>query len=183
MSRYPHLPQALHHLLEAGPWEGTPTQLYEALHSYRAEPWPATPVALSLWLRNHGEEHGITSTSRHDGTRRLLRLVRTPNGLVVGEVLGNNGTFSADTWEELRSALPHWVCGSEPVTLVVQVRDDLRVARVCYPADLAQVVNDKAALYPSPLRLWLVRGAVSLTEWARPTRPVASCRVCRVGVG
>ena len=182
MSRYPHLPQALHHLLEAGPWEGTPTQLYEALHSYRAEPWPATPVALSLWLRNHGEEHGITSTSWHDGTRRLLRLARGSNGLGAGGIADDNGIIFTKLWEELRSALPHWACGGEPVTLVVQVAAGYS-ARVCYPADLAQVVGDWAALYPSPLRLWLVRGAVSLTEWARPTRPVASCRVCRVGVG
>ena len=40
MNRYPHLPPALHHLLEAGPWEGTPTQLYEALSPTGPSPGP-----------------------------------------------------------------------------------------------------------------------------------------------
>jgi hypothetical protein len=51
--KYPHLPHALHRLLEAGPWEGTAAELYEALEG-RQEPWPPNPVALALWLKHHG---------------------------------------------------------------------------------------------------------------------------------
>ncbi|WP_182482594.1 hypothetical protein [Meiothermus luteus] len=41
MTRYPHLPPAVLRLLEAGPWEGTPTSLYSDLEPHRVDPWPA----------------------------------------------------------------------------------------------------------------------------------------------
>ena len=74
---------------------------------------------------------------------------------------------AANTWGELRAALPHPVCDGEPITLVVQDTAGYS-AWVCYPPDLAQVVDDWAALYPTPLQLWLVRGVVSLAEWSPP---------------
>lgn len=120
-TRYPHLPAALLGLLEAGPWEGTSTELYSALEPHRVEPWPANPVSLSLWLKHHAREHGIQVDFHHTGERRVLRLARGSNGL-GGEGIsqhsetksGHNETKSAHTgafwsfptWPALLEGLP-----------------------------------------------------------------------------
>ncbi|AWR85669.1 hypothetical protein [Meiothermus taiwanensis] len=45
--RYPHLPPALLRLLEAGPWEGTPTELYATLEAHRVGAMTRVTLALS----------------------------------------------------------------------------------------------------------------------------------------
>lgn len=185
MTRYPHLPTALHQLLErvGGVWVGTPTELYAALEPYRAEPWPSSAVSLSLWLRNHGEAHNIVAVSHHTGERRLLRLGRVSNGLGTGYGLLDNGQFRNNfenrfdtvskpfrsvSWPELEAALPRLVHTTELVTLVLELPQG-RYARVLEPRYLEQTVREWSARYPDPLTVWLVPGAVSLTEWQPPT--------------
>jgi hypothetical protein len=172
MSRYPHLPAALLGLLEAGPWEGTPTGLYIALEPYRVEPWPANPVSLSLWLKHHAEAHGVQVEAHHTGERRVLRLARGANGLKGASEPEHSGTISPNTaafwsfptWEALREALPgvlEAVKGEEYVTLAF----DLGVSRISQTVPtgrLSQVVERWAAQYPQPREVRAYPGAVDV---------------------
>lgn len=173
MSRYPALPEALHRLLEAGPWSGTPSQLYESLEPYRREPWPPSPAALSLWLRNHGKRFGIEAEHHHTGERRLLRLARCSNGLTgagANERIETYRTVFA-SWPALEQNLPALVQSAAPgelYTLAVQATPDLRLGWVLEAGSLRRAVRDWSAQFPSPLAVWLVRGAVSLTSWDPP---------------
>jgi len=166
MSRYPHLPEALHQLLEAGSWTGTPTELYAALEPYRQEPWPSNPVALSLWLRNRAERFGIAAEHHHTGEHRLLRLARRPNGLEPSAQARPSETYRFSLWAELEQALPELVQSAELVTLVVVVRPDFRLGKTIEARYLPLAAREWAAQFPSPLALWLVRGCVSLAEWS-----------------
>ncbi len=76
MNRYPHLPEALHQL---APFQGTPSELYEALEPYRKEPWPANPISLSRQLQLHAHEHGLEVETWHTGKSRMIRLARASN--------------------------------------------------------------------------------------------------------
>lgn len=115
MTRYPHLPPAVLRLLEAEPWQGTPTELYTALEPYRVEPWPANPVTLSLWLKHHAGRHGITVTPRHTGYGRLLQLERGANGLQgVEESTHTAAAWCFSTWPELEAAIRRVGEGGEP---------------------------------------------------------------------
>jgi len=168
--RYPHLPAALLRLLEAGPWEGTPTELYAALEPCRVEPWPANPVSLSLWLKHHAKVHGIQVEAHHTGECRVLRLARVANGLEDASEPEHSGTiqpntaafWSFPTWEALREALPgvlEAVKGEAYVTLAF----DLGVSRTSQTVPtgwLSQVVERWAAQYPQAREVRVWPGAV-----------------------
>jgi len=173
--RYPHLPRAVLRLLEAGPWEGTPTSLYSDLEPHRVEPWPANPVSLSLWLKHHAREHGIQVDFHHTGERRVLRLARGANGLGGGGVLQHCATISEHnetesthsgvfwsfpTWAALLEALPGVLeAGESCYTLAF----DLGVSRIgqTVPASwLPQVVERWAAQYPHPREARVYPGGV-----------------------
>jgi len=102
MSRYPHLPEALHQLLESGPWTGTPTELYATLEPHRQGAWPSNPVALSLWLRNHAGRYGISAEYHHTGECRLLRLARCTNGLDAPPPLWVDAPPLPARWHDVR---------------------------------------------------------------------------------
>jgi hypothetical protein len=170
--RYPHLPAALLQLLEASPWEGTPTELYRELEPYRVEPWPANPVSLSLWLKHHAEVHGIQVEAHHTGERRVLRLARVANRLKgasepahSGTIPPNNAAFwSFPTWGALREALPgvlEAVKGEEYVTLAF----DLGVSRTSQTVPtgwLSQVLERWAAQFPQAREVRVWPGAVEV---------------------
>lgn len=171
MRRYPYLPEALYQLLESGSWSGTPAELHAALEPHRAEPWPANPQALGMWLKYHALHFGIEVEHHHTGEHRLLRLGRASNNLAPsGEAEGNDAyrnSFCFASWPALEQALHRLALHQgEVYTLIVQAREDLRLAWPCEAGSLPQVVRDLAARYPSPLRLWLAPGAHSLTEWS-----------------
>jgi hypothetical protein len=170
--RYPHLPAALLGLLEASPWEGTPTELYAALEPYRVEPWPANPVALSLWLKHHAEAHGVQVEAHHTGERRLLRLARGANGLGGASEPAHSGAipphtaafWGFPTWGALREGLPgvlEAVKGEAYVTLAF----DLGVSRISQTVPtgwLSQVAERWAAQYPQPREVRVWPGAVDV---------------------
>jgi len=162
--KYPHLPQALHRLLEAGPWEGTAAELYEALEG-RQEPWPANPVALALWLKHHAGEHGITLERRHTGERRLLRVARKANGLKGEGITQHSDTFWAFAgWGELEEALPAILQGVHPRdTYTLAYRwQNARHSRVAMAFELAAIIRDRK-LWHTPATVLLLRGAVDIT--------------------
>ncbi|GIW31053.1 MAG: hypothetical protein KatS3mg071_1227 [Meiothermus sp.] len=184
MTRYPHLPRAVLRLLEAGPWEGTPTSLYSDLEAHRVEPWPANPVSLSLWLKHHALEHGIQVDFHHTGERRVLRLARGANGLGGGGVLQHCATISEHNETESTHSgvfwsFPTWGARLEAVghpLLVVEVDGEV-VARLVRPgrADL-----EAHARFPGMPRLTLERKlAEALDKLARlyphPRRSVEVC--------
>jgi len=174
MTRYPHLPPALLTLLEAGPWQGTPTELYAALEPHRVDPWPANPVSLSLWLKHHAREHGIQVDFHHTGERRVLRLARGANGLGGEGISQHNETepahtgsfWSFPTWPALLEALPGVLeVGESYYTLAF----DLGVSRISrtVPASwLPLVLREWAAQYPQPREVRIYRGEVDTpTVW------------------
>jgi hypothetical protein len=172
MTRYPHLPPALLGLLEASPWEGTPTELYAALEPYRVEPWPANPVSLSLWLKHHAKAHGVQVEAHHTGERRVLRLARGANGLKGATIPKHSGTipphtaafWSFPTWGALLEGLPgvlEAVKGEEYVTLAF----DLEVSRISQTVpwrELSQVVERWAAQFPQAREVRVYPGAVDV---------------------
>ncbi|GIW29049.1 MAG: hypothetical protein KatS3mg070_2412 [Meiothermus sp.] len=174
MSRYPNLPPALHRLLEAGPWQGTPTELYATLEAHRVEPWPANPVALSLWLKHHAREHSITVEALHTGEHRLLRLVRESNGLKGATIPAHSGTIpphnaaflSFPTWAKLEAALPGIL---EAVSGEVTLAFDLGQSRVSQAVPITWLpgaVGRWAAQFPHALEVRIYPGAVEVsTVW------------------
>ncbi len=160
MNRYPHLPPALHTLLEAGPWEGTPTELYATLEPHRVEPWPTSPVSLSLWLKHHAREHSINVEARHTGERRVLRLERESNGLVGEPQSTHTGAFwSFPTWAALLEALPPEQKHLEEVTLAFDLGSS-RTAQTIPAGWLFQVAERWAAQFPHAREVRVYPGAV-----------------------
>lgn len=180
MSRYPNqppaLPGALHRLLEAGPWQGTPTELYAALEPYRVEPWPANPVSLSLWLKHHARGHGIQVDFHHTGERRLLRLVRESNGLKGATIPAHSGTipphtaafWSFPTWGALLEALPA-VFDSHPseITFTLAYRyPNWQSARVVKRFFLESEAAEDSLRYPQVCEVRIYPGEVEVsTVW------------------
>jgi hypothetical protein len=171
--RYPHLPAALLGLLEAGPWEGTPTELYIALEPYRVEPWPANPVSLSLWLKHHAEAHGIQVEAHHTGERRVLCLARVANGLKGASEPEHSGTippntaafWSFPTWEALLEALPRLEESESYYTLAFDLGSS-RTAQTIPVGWLGRVVESWAAQFPQAREVRVYPGAVEVsTVW------------------
>ncbi|GEM85127.1 hypothetical protein [Meiothermus hypogaeus] len=172
--RYPRLSRALLGLLEAGPWEGTPTSLYSDLEPHRVDPWPANPVSLSLWLKHHALEHGIQVEAWHTGARRVLRLGRAVNGLGGGGISQHSGMKSTQTgafW-----SFPTWAALLEALPALLEVGEayytlsfDLGVSRTSQTVPtgwLYQVVERWAAQYPTPREVRIYRGEVEVsTVW------------------
>lgn len=156
-ANYPRLPDALHRLLSShgGVWEGTPTELYEALEPYRAGPWPSSPVSLSLWLHNHGKMHGLEVEARHTGKVRLLRLARRSNGLEQEAAARDVATLS---WDDIAQAL----AGAPPVALMTLIVEPQEGVRIIIPHEarfLLEGLPYWRALYPNPRRLELTKDA------------------------
>ncbi|PZA06101.1 hypothetical protein DNA98_15120 [Meiothermus sp. Pnk-1] len=103
-------------MLEAGPWTGTPRDLWKALEGYRQEPWPANPVALSLWLRHHAHRHGLGVTLGHNGEHRFVRLARVSNGLVPNPVSAHSAAFRKIAQQPRTGEVEHNGTESQPVT-------------------------------------------------------------------
>lgn len=167
MTRYPHLPPAVLRLLEAEPWQGTPTELFAALEPYRVEIWPANPVSLSLWLKHHAGRHGITVTRRHTGERRLLRLERGANGLQgVEESTHTAAAWCFSTWPKLEAALPGILeVVSGEVTLAFDIGRG-RVSQAVPITWLPLVVGRWAAQFPQAHEVRIYRGEVEVvTAW------------------
>ncbi|WP_245575209.1 hypothetical protein [Meiothermus rufus] len=172
--RYPHLPGALHRLLEAGPWQGTPTELYATLEAHRVEPWPANPVSLSLWLKHHAKAHGVQVEAHHTGERRVLRLARGANGLKGATIPAHSGTipphtaafWSFPTWAALLETLPRLEGKHlEEVTLAFDLGSS-RTAQTIPAGWLPQVVERWAAQYPQPREVRVYPGVVEVsTVW------------------
>ncbi|ADH63466.1 hypothetical protein Mesil_1576 [Allomeiothermus silvanus DSM 9946] len=164
-SRFPHLPATLHRLLEAGPWQGTPTELYAALEPHRVEPWPANPASLSLWMKHHAGTHGVSVEAHHTGERRVLRLARAANGLDSATIPPDNAAFwSFPTWLALLEALPR-LEGSGEVTLAFDLGSS-RIAQTIPTGWLFQVVGRWAAQFPQAREVRVYPGAVEVsTVW------------------
>lgn len=167
MTRYPHLPQALHRLLLAGPVECTPAELYARLEAHRADPWPNNPVALSLWLKHHAAGFGIRVESYHTGEHRMLRLERTANGLrALAESPNNEPFFAFSTWTDLEAALLGLDFEAEELATLALALPGLRIARTIPAHHLHRVVQEWAAQYPQALEVRLYRGVVEVaTVW------------------
>lgn len=166
-SRYPHLPATLHRLLEASPWQGTPTELYATLEAHRVEPWPANPVSLCLWLKHHAREHSITVEARHTGEHRLLRLVRESNGLVGEHQPPHTVAFwSFPTWAALLETLPQLEVGHlELVTLAFDLGSS-RTAQTIPAGWLGRVVERWALQFPHAFEVRVYPGVVEVsTVW------------------